>query len=282
MPEPTQPDFLPAALHIAADWLRDADGLLITAGAGMGIDSGLPDFRGDHGFWRAYPALRANGIGFVDIANGAAFRRDPVRAWGFYGHRLDLYRRTVPHAGFEILQRWADGMPHGAFVFTSNVDGQFQKAGFADEQVFECHGSIHVLQCARQCSRDLWPADDVHPEVDTQHCRLTSPLPTCPRCGGVARPNILMFNDADWIETRAKRGRLHMTSWLTRVERLAVIELGAGSAVPTVRLTSERYGPRVIRVNPDEAGIPPSTGIGLRGGALAMLGALDARLADNA
>jgi NAD-dependent SIR2 family protein deacetylase len=43
----------------AVEWLRDADGLLVTAGAGMGVDSGLPDFRGNEGLWRAYPALAA-------------------------------------------------------------------------------------------------------------------------------------------------------------------------------------------------------------------------------
>ncbi len=44
-------------LNRAAEWIREADGLLVTAGAGMGVDSGLPDFRGKNGFWRAYPAL---------------------------------------------------------------------------------------------------------------------------------------------------------------------------------------------------------------------------------
>lgn len=41
----------------AAKLIAEADGLLITAGAGMGVDSGLPDFRGTSGFWQAYPAL---------------------------------------------------------------------------------------------------------------------------------------------------------------------------------------------------------------------------------
>ncbi len=41
----------------AAKLISAADGLMITAGAGMGVDSGLPDFSGDDGFWRAYPAL---------------------------------------------------------------------------------------------------------------------------------------------------------------------------------------------------------------------------------
>ena len=41
-----------------AEHLKQADGLLITAGAGMGVDSGLPDFRGAQGFWKAYPPLK--------------------------------------------------------------------------------------------------------------------------------------------------------------------------------------------------------------------------------
>ncbi|MEA3086374.1 MAG: hypothetical protein QOC89_4071 [Paraburkholderia sp.] len=62
----------------AAQWLREADGLLITAGASMGVDSGLPDFRGAEGFWRAYPALHAEGVHFEDILPG--FRAQGVLA----------------------------------------------------------------------------------------------------------------------------------------------------------------------------------------------------------
>ena len=46
----------------AANYIRQADALLITAGAGMGIDSGLPDFRGEEGFWRAFPPLKNWGL----------------------------------------------------------------------------------------------------------------------------------------------------------------------------------------------------------------------------
>lgn len=100
------------------NWLNEADGLLITAGAGMGVDSGLPDFRGNEGFWQAYPALGQQKIPFTEIANGQAFLENPEQAWGFYGHRLNLYRKTVPHAGFGILQALAANLPNGAFVFT--------------------------------------------------------------------------------------------------------------------------------------------------------------------
>ena len=110
--------------------LRSAQALLIGAGAGMGVDSGLPDFRGTQGFWKAYPAYAKLGLDFASMANTQWFQKDPEFAWGFYGHRLGLYRTTVPHAGFGLLRAWASRMKHGAFVFTSNVDGQFQRAGF--------------------------------------------------------------------------------------------------------------------------------------------------------
>jgi len=258
-------------LKVAADWIRNADGILLTAGAGMGVDSGLPDFRGAHGFWNAYPALKAEGIGFQDIANGEAFRRNPIRAWGFYGHRLNLYRRTVPHAGYDILRRWSSMKERGAFVFTSNVDGHFQKAGFPANRILECHGSIHFLQCSRACSHDVWSASEFEPEVDEEQCFLTSHLPRCPKCGSIARPNILMFDDRHWIETRAKRQRMRFEAWLLSVERLVVIELGAGRAIPTVRNMSERNSPRVIRINTDEYSIDPATGVGLNGRAIDML-----------
>ena len=147
--------------------------MIITAGAGMGVDSGLPDFRGPQGFWGAYPALGRAGIKFESIASPDYFRSDPVLAWGFYGHRLNLYRKTEPHDGFRVLRAIADKLPHNAFVFTSNVDGQFQKSGFAESQVVECHGSIHHLQCLDGCSEDIWPATELEPEVDEERCRMT-------------------------------------------------------------------------------------------------------------
>jgi NAD-dependent SIR2 family protein deacetylase len=173
-------------LKLAVAWLAEADGLLITAGAGMGIDSGLPDFRGPGGFWSVYPALGRAKIAFESIANPAAFDTDPRLAWGFYGHRLNLYRQTTPHAGFGLLRDLAGGMPQGLRAFTSNVDGHFQKAGFAPDQVCEIHGSIHHLQCAAGCEGKIWAADDFHPQIDTADCRLLNDPPHCPRCGRLA------------------------------------------------------------------------------------------------
>src|SRR3954447_7539847 len=104
----------------AADAIAGAQALLVAAGAGMGVDSGLPDFRGDQGFWKAYPPYAALGLSFSDLANPRWFESDPTLAWGFYGHRLNLYRTTVPHEGFAALERWTRRMPLGRFVYTSN------------------------------------------------------------------------------------------------------------------------------------------------------------------
>lgn len=265
-------DDLACALARAADWLVQADSLVITAGAGLGVDSGLPDFRGTQGFWRAYPALGRARIAFEEIADPAAFAADPRLAWGFYGHRLALYRATRPHAGFALLRRLADALPHDAFVFTSNVDGQFQQAGFPAAAVCEIHGSLHHLQCSVPCHDGIWRADDFRPEVDADTCRLLSPLPECPRCGALARPNVLMFGDGRWVPRRTRGQQQALEQWLRQVAAPVVLELGAGTHVPTVRWFGESLGAPLLRINPDADTTPlPVRGSTVAAGALAAL-----------
>lgn len=270
--------------ELTAELIEQADGLVIAAGAGMGVDSGLPDFRGNEGFWRAYPALRQAGLDFRDIASPAAFRTAPRRAWGFYGHRLALYRDTTPHAGFAILKRWGERMAHGYSIFTSNVDGQFHKAGFEGGRIHECHGSIHHLQCMSPCSGAIWPAADFVPELDSAACTLLGTAPVCPDCGAMARPNILMFNDDAWVAQRTDRQDARQQLWLSKVKRPLVIELGAGSAIPSVRLFSHSvvrdHNGRLIRINPAEYAVPTARDIGLPCRALDALTAIDRLLAS--
>ncbi|MCG7400495.1 SIR2 family NAD-dependent protein deacylase [Caballeronia zhejiangensis] len=265
----------------AFSWIKDADGLLITAGAGMGVDSGLPDFRGQEGFWRAYPALRHEGFNFEQMATAERFEKDPTLAWGFYGHRLRLYRETEPHEGFSILRKWAAQMARGAFVFTSNVDGQFQKAGFAPGRIHECHGTIHQLQCVAACRQRTWPADEFQPAVDANTARIVGRMPHCPDCGRLARPNILMFWDAFWVENDANAQEARLRAWYASVQRPVVVELGAGKALPTVRAFSQRHARhRLIRINVRESATNPQDGVGFAGGALDSLRQLDTRLIE--
>ncbi len=247
-----------SALLRAADAIRTADALLIGAGAGMGVDSGLPDFRGNEGFWKAYPPLGRRNLSFVDLANPIWFRNDPRQAWGFYGHRLNLYRTTPPHDGFQTLLAWGEAKPEGHFVFTSNVDGHFERAGFAPDRILECHGSIHYWQCSTPCEDDIWTAEPLTVVVDETDFRARLPLPLCRHCGAVARPNVLMFGDGQWLERRTDQQCQRYERWRSEIEgrRLVTIECGAGKGVPTVRHHSERQPGTLIRINPREPDIP--------------------------
>jgi NAD-dependent SIR2 family protein deacetylase len=237
----------------AAELVAGADALVVAAGAGMGVDSGLPDFRGNDGFWRAYPALAKANMNFVDVASPRTFVRAP--AW------------------------------HGAFmrVFTSNVDGQFQKAGVAEEDVQEYHGSLHHLQCLNECDSGVWSAAGFTPEVDDDACRLLNASPRCPSCGGVARPNVLMFNDWHWVSERVEEQRAREREWLDSIvhnlARVVVVEMGAGTTIPSVRHFSHRmsyeHGARIIRINPREPEVPSTRDVGIAMGSLEALRAIN-------
>lgn len=249
----------------------------------MGVDSGLPDFRGTEGFWKAYPPIAKLGKSFVEMANPRWFHQSPKLAWAFYGHRLNLYRETSPHAGFGQLLRIAERKQGGYFVFTSNVDGQFQVAGFDDSSIVECHGSIHHLQCTAPCCDAIWDAAEVEVEVDEASFRARGQLPTCPSCGRLARPNVLMFGDWSWLSHRTHDQERRMAKWLGGIvgTRLVIVEVGAGTAVPTVRMTAERtasrHGGALIRINLREPWVPPGQ-LGFGSGALEALSAIDSAL----
>jgi NAD-dependent SIR2 family protein deacetylase len=265
----------------AALAIENAEALLICAGAGMGVDSGLPDFRGDEGFWNAYPPYRHLGVSFIDMANPAWFYRDPSFAWGFYGHRRNLYRETIPHEGFSIMRRWAAEREDNYFVFTSNVDSQFQKAGFDEGRIDECHGSIEWNQCLSDCGAPIFAAgpENIAIEPHTMHAGL--PLPACTKCNGLARPNILMFGDFEWHGQREREQHDRLQRWLSENSEspLVIIECGAGTAIPTVRYFSEsaaREGSHrmLIRFNVRDPEVPDGH-IGFAVGALEGLRAIE-------
>ena len=240
-----------------------ADSLIFSAGAGMGVDSGLPDFRGNQGMWKAYPKLGRQNFDFTQIANPVAFHSQPKLAWGFYGQRLALYRETQPHQGFQLLKQLAEKLDLPYFIFTSNVDGQFQKAGFDPERIYECHGSIHHIQCLDACTDDIEDADMLKPQVNSDNCQWVGELPDCLECGGLMRPNILMFNDATWIATQSRQQEKRLQHWLNQHHSPLVIEIGAGTTIPNVRMFSEQFSPNLIRINPREANLPKKGGISI-------------------
>jgi NAD-dependent SIR2 family protein deacetylase len=250
-PKPLQP--LPAevldACKQAALAIAGAKSVLLTSGAGLGVDSGLPDFRGKEGFWRAYPPIAKLGLEFSELATPVWFEKDPKLAWGFYGHRMMLYRGTAPHRGYDIMRNWQQ-LPHNknVFVVTSNVDGAFQKAGFTEEQICEIHGTLDFVQCMNPTCGRSDPIFSSHPftvEVDMERLHANpATWPICDHCRSMARPNVLMFGDWGWNGDRTTEQRQRLHEWTQAAVRkgpVVVVEIGAGRAVPSIRHFSENW-----------------------------------------
>lgn len=244
----------------AASAIYAADAILFTAGAGMGVDSGLPDFRGAEGFWKAYPPLAKLGIDFMDAANPHLFEERPHLAWAFYGHRYNLYSQTQPHVGYRVQRRIAAEREH--FVYTSNVDDAYVKAGFDPDRCVDCHGNIFYWQTtAERSDLPIWEArpesgHEVH--VDLDAFQALDPLPRAPD-GSLARPNVLMFGDWSWDGTRTSLQEARLYDWLEARSRgeTVIIECGAGTAIPSVRNFGRRLrrslGATLIRINPTDS-----------------------------
>jgi NAD-dependent SIR2 family protein deacetylase len=278
------------AVDRAAEAVSSATALIFTSGAGMGVDSGLPDYRGTEGFYRRYPPYERAGISYQSLASPKWFALDPTLIWGYLGHSFDLYRTTPPHEGYAIVRRWCERAPGGHFTVTSNVDNQLQRSGFAEGRVFEGHGSLFWAQCQQACGVGVYAAHDIAVPFDPDTMRATGPAPRCPACGAGSRPNVLFFGDSGFDASRSTAQYERLRAWLDGAmqapgARLVVVECGAGTTVPNVRNFSElevaRYKGTLVRINPREPQVPPGH-IGIAAGALATLRAVDARLGGPA
>jgi NAD-dependent SIR2 family protein deacetylase len=243
------------SIQTAAQRLRDADFLLICAGAGMSADSGIPTFRQKDGLWGDLPQLAhlpADRRGIDNLSNSRLFNTDPRVGWGFFGWRLQMVRDTAPHSGFGDLLSMANTFPDH-FVFTSNVDGHFQKAGFADDKVQDIHGSLHWLQ--GMDGNGVWSADDFVPQIDLATMTHTGDLPRSPNNPSVmARPNIWMLRDDGFNRARVNQQDARRAHAMADRKRIAVISIGAGLDIPTVHNFALRQGGFLhIRINPDDA-----------------------------
>lgn len=271
-------------LKQAADAISSATALIFSSGAGMSVDSGLPDFRGKNGAYGkdgVHPIYKEKGLDYLDMVQPTWFDKEPHFAWGFYAQLINICRKTEPHVGYEILHQL--GQKRDYFVVTSNVDGLWQKAGFEPDKIWEVHGSVHHFQQHNGLeyrkdgewhqSGNIISADSFDLEVDTETLELVGEVPK-DEMGTLLRPNVLMFVDFGWNPKREEQQQEKFNAWREEADlsRLVVIECGAGTAIPTIRMAGERminsHGGQLVRINPDE--YRALTGIGI------PLGAADA------
>ena len=94
-----------------------------------------------------------------------------------------------------------------------------------------------------------------------------------------------MFGDWGWVEARTAAQAARQEAWLSSISRPVVIEVGAGTTIPSVRHFSQRVihelGGRLVRINPDQPNVPTGLDVGLAMGAAAGLDAIARALGDQ-
>jgi NAD-dependent deacetylase len=154
-----------------AELIRANQPCVALTGAGVSTESGVPDFRSAGGIWERFDPY--------EVASIDAFHRDPARVWEFYALRLDVLRAAEPNAAHRALAALERAGLVEA-VITQNVDRLHAAAG--SQEVIEVHGTIAQARCLG-CSAVVGSDD------------LELPLPHCPRCGAVLKPDVVMFGE---------------------------------------------------------------------------------------
>jgi len=152
--------------------------IVVLTGAGVSAASGIRTYRGKDGVWQEYDVQV---YGHVD-----RLEDNPKKIWQLFGQLRDQLKTAKPNIAHYTLAALEQNLrPDQQFtLITQNVDGLHQQAGSAN--VIELHGTIRKTRCANpDC--DLAPVDD-----DNAH---TEEAPRCPSCGGVLRPDIVLFGE---------------------------------------------------------------------------------------
>jgi len=265
-------------IKMAKSYINEADALLIVAGAGMGIDSGLPDYRGPQGLWNTWHPAKELGMKYEDLSTHEMFIENPSLAWGFQTYLTKLYHDLDPHDGYyDLLKIAKNSFNNNYFVITSNVDSQFLKAGFDIDKLYEVHGTKRLWQCMdKKCNKNHYPwlmnVNDL-PKIDSKTLHATRPFPKCIHCGGMSRPNVSFFGDFFFNDHTTKIQSKKLLEWIesNKNKKLLIIELGCGVSVHSIRfkLKEEQYtmlsnewklpksfmsskNTKMIRINPDD------------------------------
>jgi NAD-dependent deacetylase len=243
----------PEGLARAAEILARAERVVVSSGAGMSKESGIPTFRDAlEGLWANFDPQ--------ELATEDGFRRDPRRVWSWYAWRRRRIAEARPNPGhFAVaaLEQWIPSLT----VVTQNVDGLHTDAGSAD--VIEVHGSIRRIKCldrGHPFSGEL-PGYDDGEEQDP---------PACPTCGSPLRPDVVWFGEmlpADAVER----------AWSLAGRCDAMLLVGtSGTVWPAAELplVARRAGASIIEVNPAPSELTHAADVFLQGPAGQVLPAL--------
>lgn len=239
-------------------------------GAGVSAESGIPTFRGKEGYW----TVGSREYHPQELATHEAFERMPWEVWAWYLYRRAVCRAAEPNAAHHALVRWDAALGDRFALVTQNVDGLHRRAGSPAERMFPIHGDIGLMRCAVDCVADRWPIPEGVPAlgngeaVRPEHQALL----VCPRCGGMARPHVLWFD-----ETYDEPKFFFDTSrqLASQASLLVVVGTSAQTNLPWQVVTlAARAGATIIDINVEDnpfGDIAARSGGALRGPAAGIL-----------
>ena len=245
-------------ISLLADAIKQADYILIGAGAGLSAAAGL-SFADEKLFRERYPYWAERGrhseyhmFSFRDwtIEQQWAYMADHIHRVRYETPPLPLYQTLKT-----ILEEKLSNKEY--MILTSNVDRQFARNHFPVEKVFEYQGNYDNLCCTNQCSPEVWPFRPVmEPMIASTNAKTASIsaelIPHCPYCGAPLR---LAFRDYPSYDAE----KAAYQQWLRQSEQgmLCIIEIGVGFnspgviRVPFERITQERDAVKFFRITVD-------------------------------
>ena len=227
--------------------MADSARVVALTGAGISAESGVPTFRGHGGLWRNQ---RPEELATID-----AFERDPETVWEWYAWRRSFLGTCVPNDGHRALAGFflRQGVPG---LVTQNVDGLHTRAareeagdGAPDAALpVEIHGAIARDRCNHCGARA-----EAEPLGDS--------LPRCVDCGGLRRPDVVLFGEMLDPEVLARAQSMAERADLCLVIGTSAVVYPA-AAIPLATL---RAGGSIIEVNTEETALSEAAAVALRG-----------------
>lgn len=246
-------------LDEVAALIRNAQRVLIITGAGISADSGLPTYRGIGGLY--HERLTKEGLTIEEALSGDMMARHPEVAWRYIAEIEANCRGAQPNAAHNVIADLEREKP-GVWVLTQNVDSLHRMAG--SQKVIEIHGKVHHLRCT-----------ECHHQRSVQDFAGLSLPPACPVCGGVLRPDVVLFG-----ESLPLKGLDRLAHVLEQGVDL-VMSIGTTSAFPYIAgpvWWAQQAGVPTVEINPGETEVSRIVDHRLRMGAAKAMTQIWARL----
>ena len=249
----TSGDFFPMGrtishrISIVKNMLEQSEYILIFAGAGMSVSSGIPDITK---FSDAFPAAVKRGINSIfDISSHKHFIENPASAWGFWISRAKSYAKISPDDSYHKLLQICNNKNY--FVVTSNIDRLFTKAGFSENQILEVHGSLFDIQCQDSICKekvirdqDFFINNDI--QIDEDYGIVLNPnkIPSCSICCKPKRIATEFAVDGHYVKDLVHAQRNRYKEFLRNIPvhaNVTVLEVGCGVVMSSIRERAARF-----------------------------------------